>query len=395
MPATQPMSGATKQSGGYSRTRRTFWVAALLAAAIAGAYAVFAATRGATGEAELPSISRAPVAARDDLVPVGEQAGVTLELVNGTLERFPPSPDTASERLSALATLGVVLREPDAAERADVQRFFQRRIEAALADMRRTVVDSGAIVWKIYNHGFVVRTASVTLCFDLVRPKYLPGFALSEQLMRSIVEQCDVLFASHAHADHVESFVARTFMEQRKPVVAPDQIGFRGALEAWVTRPERSADKVHSLQVRDGRAQLRMVIFPGHQGSEIDNNVALVTTPEGIAIAHTGDQSDRFGDFSWIDRVAERHRVDILLPNDWTWNIARMVRGFDPALVIPGHEYELGHDVEKRQSFALSFERRAGADHFGGTIRRGYPQPLVVMAWGERYHYRPQARNSR
>jgi L-ascorbate metabolism protein UlaG (beta-lactamase superfamily) len=393
-----PVKVAEADSAGSLRLRHAFWVATLLAALVAAGYVVLASPHAHEGEAALHRIIGKADVGRDDVAPAREDAegesGVALKLADGMLERFAPSPDPPPERLGALAALGVVLQEPEAAANPAVQKLFRRRIEAALDDMRRTKVDSGALVWKMYNHGFVVRTASVTLCFDLVRPKYLPGFALPEALMRSIVEQCDVLFASHAHADHVESFVARTFMEQGKPVIAPEQIGFRGALEAYVTRLERSTEKVHLLAVREGRVPLKVVILPGHQGTDIDNNVALVATPEGVTVAHTGDQWDRFGDFGWIDRVAERHRVDILLPNGWTWDIARMVRGFNPALVIPGHEYELGHEVEKRQSYSLSFQRRAGSGHYGGSASRGYPQPMVVMAWGERFHYRVDARGA-
>ena len=316
-----------------------------------------------------------------------EQEESALRALEAELQRFPPAPTLVEGRRAALTKLDVILQSPGASQRAAVQRFFHRRIDAAADAMQQVEVRSGATVWQIYNHGFVVRTQSATLCFDLVRAKYLPGFALSQQTMRRIVQACDILFVSHVHADHAESFVAQAFVDEGKPVVAPEQIGYREPLYSKITQLTPSITDVRSLPVRRGQVSLRIVVFPGHQEADIDNNVVLVTTPEGISVAHTGDQWDRFSDFSWIDRVAQRFQVDLLLPNDWTYDIARMVRGFHPSLVIPGHANELGHTVEKRQPYWLSYQRRAGSERFGGTATAGYTEPMLVMTWGESFHY--------
>ena len=320
---------------------------------------------------------------------LGDGADDALRVVEAGLAKFPPVPDPRSERLNSLATLDAILHDEGAAERPAVQQFFHRRIERAVAQMQRTRVQSGATVWQIYNHGFVVRTKSATVCFDLVRAKYLPDFAISEDLMKKIADQCDALFVSHVHADHAESFVAQCLVDQGKPVVAPEQVGYREPLYSHIVHLRPVAHKVQRLPIRKQSAALEVVVYPGHQGAEIDNNVTLVTTPDGISIAHTGDQWERGADFEWIDDVAKHFRVDILLPNDWTYDISRVVRGFNPALVIPGHENELGHSLEKRESYLFSFQRKVGSSRFGGSEKVGYAQPLVVMVWGESYHYEP------
>ena len=380
--------------GQLRRIPVAMWFFAAGAAAACGGYISWVTVAGESKNAEMRLVAEkndAEAIARQYVLR-NEQAEIGLRTVDDALTRFPPSEALPEGRRAALTTLDTILRDANPAQLAAVQRFFHRRIDAAADEMRRVEVRSGATVWQIYNHGFVVRTQSATLCFDLVRAKYLPGFALSEQTMRRIVQACDVLFVSHVHADHAESFVAQAFVDQGKPVVAPEQIGYRDLLYAQITQFEPSIAEVRTLPVRHGRVSLRVVVFPGHQGDEIDNNVVLVTTPEGISVAHTGDQWDSFADFGWMDRVAQRFRVDLLLPNDWTYDIARMVRGFRPSLVIPGHANELGHAVEKRQPYGFSYQRKTGSDRFGGSARVGYTEPMLVMTWGESFHYeRPAA----
>ncbi len=324
-----------------------------------------------------------------------DREDVALHAVDEMLARFPPTPDPPPERRTMLATLDTIFHDEHASDHLAVQQFFHRQIERAVAQIQHTKVQSGATVWQMYNHGFVVRTKSATTCFDLIRAKYLPDFAMSKDLMRKIVDQCDVLFVSHVHADHAESFVAETFVDQGKPVVAPEQVGYREPLYSKILHLKAVADKIQRLPIQRQSTVLEVVIYPGHQGAEIENNVTLVTTPDGISIAHTGDQWDHGPDFEWIDNVAKNFRVDILLPNDWTYDISRMVRGFNPVVVIPGHENELGHSPEKRQPYLFSFQRKLGSSRFGGSEKVGYAQPLVVMAWGESYHYEPSRTEER
>lgn len=44
---------------------------------------------------------------------------------------------------------------------------------------------------------------------------------------------------------------------------------------------------------------LDIIVYPGHQMKAIDNNVYLVTTPEGISLAHLGIRLTR-GILWWI-----------------------------------------------------------------------------------------------
>jgi len=135
---------------------------------------------------------------------------------------------------------------------------------------------------------------------------------------------------------------------------------------------------VLAVPFSNGRQILKVVAYPGHQG-EVINNVHLVTTPEGFTVVQTGDQSGSAGpgsDFEWIAHIGANHRVDVLLPNCWTNDIGRVARGVNPALILTGHENEMGHTVDHREDYTQTY------NHLFGS---GYP--FIVMAWGESYHY--------
>lgn len=312
------------------------------------------------------------------------QADVQLDLVWAGLSRNPPSPVESIERKQALYLLDGILHDVHAPAREPVQRFFRERMEDAVNRMSETTVGSGAIVWKLYNHAFVIRTPSVTFAYDLVRGHSVgvDGFAVSNERMQQIVDRCDALFISHYHRDHADEWVAQAFLDAGKPVVAPPGIWSNRPIQSELTHLERAAHAVQSLPLADGIRSLKVVVYPGHQGDDIENNVTLVLTDEGMGFMQTGDQSNS-DDFSWIDTVAEHHDVTVLMPNCWTTDIVRLVEGVDPRLVITGHENELGHTIDHREPYWLTYERKEGSERFGGSREVGYDHPLVVMTWGE------------
>lgn len=88
------------------------------------------------------------------------------------------------------------------------------------------------------------------------------------------------------------------------------------------------------------------------QMKSIDNNVYLVTTPEGITLAHLGDQineGDFMIDYDWIDQVAKHHQVD------------RLPYWGDDAYL------ELNYAELKKSKY-----------------------PVIVTVWGESYQYIPK-----
>ena len=309
-----------------------------------------------------------------------QQHKVTLKLVDEALSAYPPDLEEPLERKMAMLMLDGVLHEEAAPERPAVQDFLKRRVAAAIHEISISKVEKGAMIWKLYNHGFVVRTPSVTMGFDLVpgNPWMEGDFRVDQAVFRKLADACDVLFISHLHGDHANQWLAETFIDHGKPVIAPPEIWDGLPIHERILHLPREAHTRQKILLPHD-VQLSVVVYPGHQGADIQNNVVLVTSPEGISVAHTGDQSGPEDEWAWMDKIGDFHRTDILLPNCWTPDILRMIRGVAPALVITGHENEMGHTVDHRESNWLTYTRLKGA-----------ASPYILMTWGESYHYEPE-----
>jgi L-ascorbate metabolism protein UlaG (beta-lactamase superfamily) len=309
------------------------------------------------------------------------QAQNLLDMVVEISVRFPPQLFEPIERHMAMLMLDAVFHDVKAPARPAVQEFHYSRIALAAKEIENIRVEEGAMIWKLYNMGFVVRTNTVTIGFDLTRgySAQSEGFAIPDDLMYRIVRQCDVHFISHRHDDHADDWIAQTFLEENKPVVAPPDIWQNEAIYQKITHLNREAHTIQTIPIQFGKRELKVVLYPGHQGTDILNNVSLVITPEGMSFCHTGDQSND-DDFSWIDKVHEYHWIDVLLPNCWTTDPSRSARGYNPELIIPSHENELGHIIDHREAYGLDYSRWQVA------------YPKLIMTWGESFYYLPKAK---
>ena len=293
---------------------------------------------------------------------------------NDILQRFPPAPAEHPVRRAALIRLDDILHIESAPTKPVVHRYYADRMESALRQLEQTPPAQGLRIWKMYDHGFVVRTGSATYAIDIVPgAPGIAGFRTSAAWIARLAKQADALFISHWHNDHANEEVAQAFLALGKPVIAPTGLWQGQPIAAQLIYPERSVHRVHTI------GKFQVVAFPGHQGHTVTNNNHLITTPDGFTVMHTGDQSvdaETEGDWDWISKVGHRHTVDIYLPNCWMDNLDRAVRGVNPRLVITGHENEMAHTVDHREDYTQTYNRL-----------HGIPYPALVMAWGESYFY--------
>lgn len=303
------------------------------------------------------------------------QGSHIFKLVDQALDEYPPVPGASTIRKSILFNLDALLHDTKFDNSEYMREFCDSRVSKTVARFQ-TPVKKGMDVCKVYNEGFVARTKSVSIAFDLVRGTYLASGAhkgsgyriVADDQMAAIIDKCDVLFLSHNHADHVDRWVVDKFIAANKPVIAPTQIlpDVKGVTHY------RSETEVLSVEVplKTG-ITLAVKIFPGHQ-HPIMNNIYVVTTPEGYSVCHTGDQYSNT-DFTWIESArVNAPKIDAMIMNCWTPKPMQTVKGFNPRYVITAHENEMGHSIDHREAFWLTFDKFKECKY-----------PYVVMAWGE------------
>ena len=157
---------------------------------------------------------------------LNRQAEVLLNMADSVLRMLPPQVEEPLSRTLALYLLDALFHDVYADRRPPVHDFLWHRIEQAAQEIEHTQVPEGLMIWKMYDHGFVVRTASVTIAFDLIRPETrLPSMHKDTEVsIDRIIQSCDVLFVSHEHTDHADAWVAERFLELGKVVVAPPSV---------------------------------------------------------------------------------------------------------------------------------------------------------------------------
>ena len=301
-----------------------------------------------------------------------KQAAQMFSLADQALTENPPVVGAPTARKLALYNLDAMLHEVKYDNTEPFCDFIDSRIGKVIEDMKNPV-KKGVKIYKIYNDGFVARTKSANIAFDLVRGECKKQKLLSDEQIDAIIEKCDVLFLSHNHGDHVDRYVVNKFIEAGKPVIAATEIlpDLKG-----VTHYRSETEILDKEVTLKSGEKLQVKIFPGHQ-SPMMCNIYVVTTPDKYTFAHTGDQYDK-NDMEWIAKIKDNApKIDALTINCWSYQIADAIKGFNPRYVITGHENEMGHTIDHREAFWLTFQKMEPVEH-----------DYVVMAWGEWFSFK-------
>ena len=301
-----------------------------------------------------------------------KQAAHMFSLADQALTENPPVVGAPTARKLALYNLDAMLHEVKYDNTEPFCDFIDSRIGKVIEDMKNPV-KKGVKIYKIYNDGFVARTKSATIAFDVVRGECKKQKLLSNDQIDAIIEKCEVLFLTHNHGDHVDKYVVDKFIEAGKPVIAASDI--LPNLEG-VTHYRSESEILNKEVTLKSGEKLQVKIFPGHQ-SPMMCNIYVVTTPDKYTLAHTGDQYDK-NDMEWIATIKDNApKIDALTINCWSYQIVDAIKGFNPRYVITGHENEMGHTIDHREAFWLTFQKMEPVEH-----------DYVVMAWGEWFSFK-------
>lgn len=291
----------------------------------------------------------------------------TLDLVDKALKENPPVTGNGTARRLALYNVDAVLHNTIFDKSEPLMDYMKSRIQNVIDGLKAPQV-ADMTIYKLYNDGFIVRTKSVTVAFDMVMGSTYQ--LIPDALMTQLVDLCDIMFLSHKHRDHVDPGVVKMFTDRGKQVVGPDE-----ALPENKEMTHFRQEKIADLNITLPNSELSIKVLPGHQ-DELQNNIYVITTPEGLTYAQTGDQYHG-EDIPWIANVKQYiPKVDVLLINCWAMELKTHVDGFSPKLVITGHENEMGHTIDHREAYWMSYLK---------LDELAYPYSL--MTWGECYDF--------
>lgn len=310
------------------------------------------------------------------------QGMVILDLVNEALDQNPPSikPNLSGKRAlkpnlvrkQALYMLDAVLHDTRYDGSDLIKDFLASRVDRVLSDLEKPMNKNDRVkIYKIYNDGFVIRSREVTIAVDLCGKS---GTLIADEQMRRLVAYCEALFITHNHSDHCDDNVVSMFTVDEKPVYA---------IANYVTTDEGVSlirwDKPKEMKVQFTDCEVKVMVFPGHQ-DELINNIYVFYLPNGFSVAHLGDQHNQ-EDMVWIREIGkEVKNLDVLIINCWSNDFNDYVKGFNPKLIISGHENELGHTIDHREAFWLTYYK------FGEVYK--LTKPYVIMGWGEWFNFK-------
>ncbi len=294
-------------------------------------------------------------------------AQAQIDAATEALLRFPPGGGPLPrERRMALLLLDAAVAASGPAGLAPVQEFYQLRTEEALNEIEAAEVASGARLWRFYNHGFVIRTGTVVLGFDLIRASGRGGsdFQPFYDYQRRLARACDALFITTAAEDHADPIVARLFVEAGKPVLGPTGLWAGERWEGGLRRAPGAGSSTLAFSPRPG-AEVKAHVIAGPAGC-----LWSVVTPEGLRIVHAGDLPAAGGPPSMASTDGEG--VDLVFLDARVADPDAWLAALRPGLIIPGHEHELGAPAAERAYYAQTFSR----------LRRAR-EPVAPLAWGE------------
>ena len=291
----------------------------------------------------------------------------TLEACRLGLETHPPNGSNWAKRRELLLAIDVPINAPKSDPwRRDVGSIFHRQMDRAITEISETRITSGVRIWRMYNMGFVVKSAEATIGFD-IHPGWVFDNPMDEAQQKRLAEALDITFVSHWHPDHCSRPFLRQMLAAGKKIVLINSLA-KELTGANVFRIPGSDPR--PLQV----AGVAIYTHTGRQFPTARNNVYVVRIG-GLLVMHQGDNDKT----SLYRDIANEHKVDVLLGNCWA-RLDTVVTGVKPRLLVTGHENEIKHPSMLRSGYRRTFSE---LDDMKLAPPWGQGPQVRVMFWGE------------
>ncbi len=297
----------------------------------------------------------------------------TVEKHNSELDRLsswfrknPPAANGSNfkarwEKTRALDTYGFQLSDtawsiyhknwkanPSAA--ADLEKanpilyYLSKATEQSAAEIRSTKVTRGAVIWKLYNMGYIVKTKDACFALDLNQRG-------SEQL----ADVLDFAVVSHIHGDHNNTIFLDAMIAAGKKVYTP--FYKKGTLID--TTREFNFGEVNVRFTTNMQADVPVIVAQINCGPSANN----------YTIYHIGDAR-------LLDQLNPNRHINLfILHIENAINTVQSVARVKPDITVYDHVMELGHAVNKwRWSYQYTYNKIKNLD----------PAKSWVLTWGER-----------
>jgi len=302
-----------------------------------------------------------------DPAPGNNSAASPLETCRRGLEAHPPDGSNWAKRRELLEAIDVPVNARQTADwRRDVGALFQRQMDKAIAEIGDARVTSGVRIWRMYNMGFVVKSAEATIGFD-IHPGWVFDNPMDDKRQMQLAKLLDMAFVSHWHHDHCSRPFLRRMLAAGKRIVLLDSL----AKEL----PDKNVFRIPGVEDRPLR--IAGVEIYGHTGRQFPtarNNVYVVRIG-GLTVMHQGDNDKT----SLYRDIAAEHKIDVLLGNCWA-RLDTVVEGVKPRLLIVGHENEIKHPLLFRSGYKRTFKE---LDEMKLAPPWGAGPRVRVVFWGE------------
>lgn len=220
-----------------------------------------------------------------------------------------------------------------------LNKFFVRRISAALEEIKNYKVQDGLKIWSIYNDGFIIKTKTTTFGIDVVTTDSIKGldWDIDETLFDNLSSVLDFLLITHSHSDHSDDELIKNMLKKNKKVFVckDDEMLYNKKISTFVQGEKFEYNN--------------QLIFPFKGVHVYDNNRNInisyfqIFTDADINIIHTGDHD-------YTQYLNYRNKIDCIIPRlsgvnaEYSiWDYFKVLNKIEPKVVIPGHIIELSH----------------------------------------------------
>jgi hypothetical protein len=222
--------------------------------------------------------------------------------------------------------------------------YLHKAVNTSVAEIRATPVKHGAIIWKLYNMGYIVKTRDACFGIDINQPG-------SEKL----ADVLDFVIASHIHSDHNNMALLDAMVAAGKPVYSPFY--------------SRGTHISSSREFNFGEVNIHFTMNVQADVPVIVSQIDCGKSAHHYTIYHVGDSR------SVTDFNPDRPINLFILHIENAMNVFDAVARVKPDITVYDHVMELGHSIGQwRWSYQYTYNK----------IKNLLPAHSYVLTWGER-----------